>query len=153
MAIKVLELHHHGIRIGPTPEAKKKAHDFYNGVLGLSPDLGRPHIPAIDGYWIDVGGGAQIHLMGVEGESALAQGPGKDPSRPHVALAVEDIQAAKQELDRMGVSYWVGRNIVGPASEQVFMDDPFGNLIELHQAGTCRCIGKTRPAAAASKMS
>lgn len=152
MAIKVLELHHHGIRIGPTAEAKQQAHDFYHGVLGLDPDAGRPHIPAIDGYWMDVGIGAQIHLMGVEGESSLAQGPGKDPSRPHVALAVEDIQAAKKELDRMGVPYWVGKNIVGPASEQVFMDDPFGNMIELHQAGTCRCIGKTRPAAA-SKMS
>jgi hypothetical protein len=28
------------------------------------------------------------------------------------------------------------------------MYDPFGNMIELHQADTCRCVAKTRPAAA-----
>ena len=44
MAIEVLELHHHGIRVGPTPDAVKKAHDFYHTVLGLSPDPGpSPH--------------------------------------------------------------------------------------------------------------
>jgi hypothetical protein len=29
--------------------------------------------------------------------------------------------------------------VVGPHIEQIFMDDPFGNMIELHQIGTCRC--------------
>ncbi len=42
MAIEVLELHHHGIRIGPNPDAVKKAHDFYHTVLGLNPD---PAVP------------------------------------------------------------------------------------------------------------
>jgi len=148
MALTVVELHHHGIRIGPTSEDAKKALGFYHDVLGLDPDPGRPRIPSIDGYWMDVGGGAQIHLMGVDGASTFAQGPGKDPSRPHVALAVPDIQEAKKELDRLGVSYWVARGIVGPESQQVFMDDPFGNMIELHQIGTCRCITRTRASAA-----
>ena len=148
MALKDLELHHHGIRVGPGPEEVKKALSFYQDVLGLSPDPGRPTIPTIDGYWMDVGGTAQIHLMGVDGLSKFADGPGKDPSNPHVALAVADIQEAKKELDRMGVSYWATRGVVGPQSEQLFMHDPFGNMIELHQAGTCRCIAKTRPAAA-----
>jgi len=31
-----------------------------------------------------------------------------------VALAVEDIQEAKTELERMGVSFWVTRGVVGP---------------------------------------
>jgi catechol 2,3-dioxygenase-like lactoylglutathione lyase family enzyme len=144
MAVKVLELHHHGIRVGPTPDDVEKALGFYQDVLGLSPDPGRPHIPAIGGHWMDVGGTAQIHLMGVEGLSAVAQGPGKDPSHPHVALAVADIQEAKEELDRMGVSHWVSRGVVGPASQQIFMYDPFGNMIELHQVDTCRCVAKTR---------
>jgi catechol 2,3-dioxygenase-like lactoylglutathione lyase family enzyme len=138
MALQVLELHHHGIRVGPTAEDVKKALGFYHDVLGLSPDPGRPHIPSIDGHWMDVGGTSQIHLMGVDGDS----------SRPHVALAVPDIQEAKKELDRLGVGYWVGRGIVGPESQQVFMDDPFGNMIELHQVGTCRCITATRTSTA-----
>src|SRR5713226_9366104 len=122
MAIKVLELHHHGIRIGPS----------------------EPDIPTIDGYWMDVGGTAQIHLMGVDGQSRFAEGPGKDPSHPHVALAVPDIQEAKKELENLGTSFWVTRGVVGPESQQIFMHDPFGNMIELHQIGTCRCITKSR---------
>ena len=144
MAIKVIELHHHGIRIGPDAAAVKTAYDFYHGVLGLAADGGRPVIPTIDGYWMDVGGTAQIHLMGVDGQSKFADGPGRDPSHPHVALAVPDIQDAKKELERMGVDFWVSRGVVGPESQQIFMHDPFGNMIELHQLGTCRCITATR---------
>ena len=152
MAIQVLELHHHGIRVGPKPDDVKKALGFYHDVLGLSPDPGRPHIPAIDGHWMDVGGTAQIHLMGVEGLSGVADGPGRDPSNPHVALAVADIQEAKQELDRLGVSYWITRGVVGPQSLQLFLKDPFGNIIELHQIDTCRCVTSRRPAVGASTM-
>src|SRR3989442_576136 len=104
MAIKVLELHHHGIRVGATQEDADKTMKFYADVLGLSHDPGRPTIPTIPGYWMDVGGRAQIHLMGVNGQSKFAQGPGKDPSLPHVALAVPDIQEARKELDRLGAS-------------------------------------------------
>src|SRR5438093_5866737 len=59
MAIRVLELHHHGIRVGATQEDADKAMRFYNEVLGLSHDPGRPYIPTIPGYWMDVGGRAQ----------------------------------------------------------------------------------------------
>ena len=144
MAVKVLELHHHGIRVGPSPEAVATARKFYGDVLGLDHDPGRPTIPTIDGYWMDVGGTAQIHLMGVDGLSKFAKGPGQDPSHPHVALAVADIQETKKELERLGVEYWVAESVVGPQSQQIFMYDPFGNMIELHQAGTCRCITSNR---------
>jgi extradiol dioxygenase family protein len=146
MAVKVLELHHHGIRIGPSPEAVATARKFYGDVLGLDHDPGRPHIPSIDGYWMDVGGTAQIHLMGVDGQSKFARGPGQDPSLPHVALAVADIQETRTELDRLGVDYWVAESVVGPQSQQIFMKDPFGNMIELHQIDTCRCVMSRRPA-------
>lgn len=139
MAVKVLELHHHGIRVGPSPEDVKKALAFYHDVLGLSPDPGRPDIPGVPGYWMEVDGRAQVHLMGVTGSSKYAKGERRDPTLPHVALAVPDIQAAKRELDQMGVNYWTMIGITGPDAEQVFMEDPFGNMIELHQAGTCRC--------------
>lgn len=151
MAINVLELHHHGIRVGPTPGDLDKALAFYGDVLGLARDTGRPDIPAVPGFWMDVGGRAQIHLMGATGTSALAKGPGQDPSLPHVALAVSDIQEAKKELDRLGQPYWTTFGVVGPDAEQVFLHDPFGNMIELHQAGTCRCNESDR--AAVSTMS
>ena len=150
MAVKVLELHHHGIRVGPSEPDLKRALTFYHDVLGLDADAGRPIIPAVGGFWMNVGDKGQIHLMGAEGQSRLAQGPDKDPSLPHVALAVADIQDAKKELDRVGVDYWVSRGVVGPQSEQIFMRDPFNNMIELHQIGTCRCTEGARAAAATS---
>jgi len=148
MAVKVLELHHHGIRVGPSADEVAKARKFYGDVLGLDHDAGRPQIPTIDGYWMDVGGTAQIHLMGVNGQSKFAKGPDQDPSLPHVALAVADIQEAKKELDRLGVDYWAAESVVGPQSLQLFMKDPFNNMIELHQIDTCRCVTGRRSAAA-----
>jgi catechol 2,3-dioxygenase-like lactoylglutathione lyase family enzyme len=142
MPIKVLELHHHGIRIGKTPEEVTQAQQFYSGVLGLPVDTGRPDIPGIPGFWVYVGDEAhtaQIHLMGAVGRSPIARSDREDPTIPHVALAVEDIQEAQKELDQRGIWYWRIRGLVGEYSDQVFVRDPFGNVIELHQIGTCRC--------------
>jgi catechol 2,3-dioxygenase-like lactoylglutathione lyase family enzyme len=118
MPIKILELHHHGIRIGKTPEEVEQARQFYTDVLGLSVDQGRPDIPGIPGFWVYVGDAqqtAQIHLMGAVGRSPMARS------------------------DRQGIWYWRIQGLVGQYSDQVFVRDPFGNVIELHQIGTCRC--------------
>src|SRR5262245_20872533 len=71
MPIKVLELHHHGIRMGTSEEAVQKARQFYTEVLGLQSDPGRPNIRGIPGFWLYVGDAAQIHLMGAEGRSPV----------------------------------------------------------------------------------
>jgi catechol 2,3-dioxygenase-like lactoylglutathione lyase family enzyme len=142
MPIKVLELHHHGIRIGTSDEDVAKARNFYTNVLGLETDAGRPNIRGIPGFWMYVGDAqhtTQIHLMGAEGRSPMARSDLEDPTIPHVALAVEDIAEAKRELDSQGVWYWQIQGLVGNYSDQVFVRDPFGNVIELHQIGTCRC--------------
>ena len=142
MAIKVLELHHHGIRMGKEDEDVEKARTFYGDVLGLETDAGRPTIPGIPGFWMYVGEGentAQIHLMGAVGMSPVARSEKEDPTHPHVALAVEDIQEAKRDLDARGIWYWQIEGLVGQGSDQIFVRDPFDNVIELHQVGTCRC--------------
>jgi catechol 2,3-dioxygenase-like lactoylglutathione lyase family enzyme len=145
MAVNVIELHHHGIRVSPESGGPEKALAFYRDVLGLEPDPGRPQIAAVPGFWMEVGGRAQIHLMGVEGTSSLARGPEQDPTSPHVALAVPDIQEARRELERLGVPYWSLKGVTGPGAEQIFVTDPAGNMVELHQAGTCRCSKATTP--------
>ena len=142
MAIKVLELHHHGIRMGKEDDDVEKARAFYGDVLGLETDAGRPTIPGIPGFWMYVGEGentAQIHLMGAVGMSPVARSEKEDPTHPHVALAVEDIQEAKRDLDARGIWYWQIEGLVGQGSDQIFVRDPFDNVIELHQVGTCRC--------------
>jgi catechol 2,3-dioxygenase-like lactoylglutathione lyase family enzyme len=147
MAVRVLELHHHGVRVGESEADADRALAFYRDVLGLAPDQGRPYIADIPGYWMEVGGNAQIHLIGARGLSRLADGPGRDPAGPHVALAVPDVQEAKRELERLGVDHWTLKGVTGPDTEQVFLTDPFGNVVELHQIGTCRC-SKQSPAGA-----
>lgn len=146
MAITVLELHHHGIRVGATPTELDEAREFYTRVLGLTPDPGR-NIPGQPGYWMELGT-AQIHLMGISGTSTLAKNPTDDPSLPHVALAVPDVQEAKKELDRLDQKYFTTLGVTGPYAEQIFLRDPAGNLIELHQIGTCRCNKATTSGAA-----
>jgi len=142
MSIKVVELHHHGIRIGTAPEEVEKAREFYTDVLGLHTDSHRPNLPSIPGFWMYVGQGertTQIHLMGAQGMSPMARSEKEDPTLPHVALAVENIQEAKAELEQRGIWHWQIKGLVGPNSDQVFVRDPCGNVIELHQVGSCTC--------------
>jgi catechol 2,3-dioxygenase-like lactoylglutathione lyase family enzyme len=144
MAIEVLGIHHHATRIDGDKAAA--AERFYRDVLGLGADPGRPTIPGVPGFWINVGAGGQIHLIGGAQPSTLAKGPGQDPTIPHVALAVADIQATKAELERLGVKYWSMIGINGPEAEQIFINDPSGNMVELHQVDQCRCAAYGRGA-------
>jgi len=118
MAIEVLGIHHHATRIDASPERLAAVQNFYEDVLGLGADPGRPTIPGVPGFWINVGQGGQIHL----------------------------IQATKAELERLGVKYWSMTGINGPAAEQVFVNDPSGNMVELHQVDQCRCAAEGRGA-------
>lgn len=137
MAVKVVELHHHGICMHPS--AAERMRGFYESVLGLRPDPGRPNIPGIPGYWMDLPDDTQIHLMGKDGPSPYAKGPDKDPVFTHVALGVPDVVEAEEELRRLGTDYWRIESVVGPQQNQLFFYDPAGNMIELHQVGLCRC--------------
>ena len=87
MPIKVLELHHHGIRIDPLGRARRSARASSTSpdVLGLEADSGRPNIPGVPGFWMYVGDDekrTQIHLMGATGESPVCPQRGRrsDPS-------------------------------------------------------------------------
>ena len=149
MAINVLELHHHAVCM-PNNLVEKMG-EFYEGVMGLNKDKGRPDIPGIPGYWMDVPGDVQIHLMGKEGESIYARGPGKDPVNLHVALAVPDVVEAEEELKRLNIDYWSLENVAGAHLTQLFFRDPAGNQLELHEIGHCRCNKSTRDSAATAR--
>ncbi len=142
LAIKVTGLHHCGLRVPPA--AAEAVARFYGEVLGLPSDPGRPDLPGIPGAWLDAGEQAQLHLMGVEGR-VKDLGGGIDPSEPHVALAVADLAAAAAELTRLGVDFRAQRGR-GPQPDQLFLRDPAGHLVELHEAGRCRCSSRARQA-------
>lgn len=141
MPIKVLALHHHAVAAGQTPTEVSAVREFYAAVLGLDADAGRPDFPGIPGAWLDVGEHAQLHLIGSPARSADDT---IDPRAPHVALAVQDILKARAEIERLGIEYRAFESPHGPQADQLFLRDPAGNLIELHQAGTCRCTPRTR---------
>jgi glyoxylase I family protein len=136
MTIQVLGLMHAGIRIGPTAEDETKAKQFYQDLLGLETDGKRPDIEGIPGFWSNVregDRGQQVHIMGAEGASPVARSERHDPTRAHVAFSVADLEAARAELTAKGVDWWEFKALVGNASDQVFFEDPFGNMIELQQ--------------------
>jgi catechol 2,3-dioxygenase-like lactoylglutathione lyase family enzyme len=117
------------------PDAAAETLAFYRDVLGLEPDPAAREIPGVPLFWLDTANGTQIHVFGVEGVSAYARN-GQDPFTEHVAFGVPDILDARKELDRLEVHYWTaGRD----QSQQVFLYDHAGNMLELHQIGTCRC--------------
>jgi catechol 2,3-dioxygenase-like lactoylglutathione lyase family enzyme len=157
--LKIVGFLHHAVQIDGSDEGLAAARRFYGEVLGLPLDGGRPDIPGTPGWWFNIPGppppspGAvdarppgpppaaldQIHLIGaratdtaersISAHRAAALGITR---RDHIALAVEDLADAKQELERQGVEYHVQTGAVG--AEQVFFRDPFGNVIELQEA-------------------
>ena len=137
MAIEITQLLHAGVRIGPDDVDVAKAEDFYQGLLGLQRDGVRPHIPTAPGFWVNVKDddrGQQIHIMGAEGTSKAARSEKHDPTRHHLAFEVRDLDAARAELERREIEFWVYEGLVGRGSDQVFFEDPFGNVIELQEA-------------------
>ena len=100
-----------------------RAARFYGDVLGL------PEIPipptflgaGVEVRWFQVGEAQQIHLL---------LGPNADaPSRRHVALRVDDAQAARAVLRARGVD--VRETVSIPSADRFFVSDPDGNQIEV----------------------
>ena len=81
MPIRVVEIHHHAIRIDDGAAALAANLDFYQGLLGLTPDTGRPDLRGVPGFWINVGETGQLHLIGGPVPSPFAQGPGQQYDR------------------------------------------------------------------------
>jgi hypothetical protein len=46
-------------------------------------------------------------------------------------------EGAGHELVRLGVPYWQIEGLTSPDSLQVFLNDPCGNMVELHQIDKC----------------
>lgn len=142
MGIKVVGLMHTGVRITPEDGDVEKALSIWQDMLGLKIDSSRPDFPDIPGAWLNFdqnGSGQgeppqQIHIFGANGASPRARSKREDPTRPHVALAVESLDDAKRDLESRDIDYWIYSGLVGAASEQVFFEDGFGNMIELQEA-------------------
>jgi class 3 adenylate cyclase len=151
MTLKIAELHHFAVRIAPGPDAAGAALRFYNDVLGLESDHVAWDRPG-EGQRINAGHHAQIHLVPALAKPGMT-GSELDVTAPHVACAVVSIDEAQAELDRLAVPYRVVHGRLGTESRRLYFADPAGNLIELHQLGTCRCTARAREGIGQARVS
>ena len=138
MTIEVTGMLHTGYRIGTDGDQVDTNVEFYKNVFQLDIDPNRPHIPTIPGAWVQLPDSSvkpQFHLMVADGVSPAARSARQDPTRTHIALVVKDLLMAKRHLTAVGIDYWVYKGLVGTDSDQVFFEDPAGNLFELQQIG------------------
>jgi len=99
---------------------EEEARAFYAGVLGI-PEVAKPEpLAARGGAWFEQGA-LRVHL-GVE--------EGFRPARKaHPALLVDDLDQTVAALEAAG--YPVGPGKTLPGMRRTFVDDPFGNRVEL----------------------
>ena len=103
------------------------ARSFYGKLMGLR-EIPKPEsIRARGGVWFDAGG-LGIHVS-VEENRAGPDG------RRHFGLQYADVEGLRTRLEKSGVKTEDGR----PAPwKRFFVNDPFGNRIEIHEAGGLR---------------
>ena len=109
----------------PTQDLERAA-DFYENVVGLEPGprWQRPGAPAIGAEFET--GGVTIAIMQCE-----AFGIEFSPHRVPIALHVDDVAAARAELEARGVTF-MGETIDSGVCYQALFHDPDGNVLDLH---------------------
>jgi len=99
-----------------------EARAFYGALLGLS-EMEKPHnLAGRGGCWFQ-GGNAKVHL-GVATNFAPA-------TKAHPAFLVRDLSALRAKLLSAGCP--MKNDVPIEGFDRIFVDDPFGNRIELMQ--------------------
>ena len=114
----VREIDHVQLAMPAGMEADAEA--FYQGVLGIPRVPKPPHLEARGGCWFE-DGSLKVHL-GVDADFRPAR-------KAHPAFLVDDLPALVDVLRGAGVSINDGEPLEG--YDRVYVDDPFGNRIEL----------------------
>jgi putative hydrolases of HD superfamily len=110
------------VQLAMPPGGEELATWFYSELLGV-PRVPKPVELAIKGgCWFERGA-LRIHL-GVQDDFVPA-------TKAHPAFAVGDLERLALALETAGVN---PRRVDGPDGPQVYVDDPFGNRIELRPA-------------------
>jgi len=131
-AIPIAGLAHIGVRVHELERSLR----FYE-LLGFKKTAGPlgPEPVAI----LDHPSGLEVNLVlnapQAKEPNVLMDVPDKHPGITHFALLCDDIMAAKQQLEAAGISLSGGPVRFGPTAQGIFVRDPDGNVIELHQRG------------------
>ena len=111
----LLRLDH--VQLAMPPGEEERAAAFYEGVLGIPRVPKPPPLAARGGCWFERGD-LKVHL-GVEADFRPAR-------KAHPAFAVSSLAELVDRLQAAGVEVRPG-----DSANQVYVDDPFGNRIEL----------------------
>jgi catechol 2,3-dioxygenase-like lactoylglutathione lyase family enzyme len=119
--VKVVRVQHVSVNCHGRLDATRR---FYSELFE-APDLSRPEIPGISGSGLGLGD-VQLHLV-----DSPQSGDSPDPVAPHWCLWVDDIDAARAELEGAGIDYLEGAqgDVV-----QIWISDPNGQVVELQQS-------------------
>jgi catechol 2,3-dioxygenase-like lactoylglutathione lyase family enzyme len=79
-------------------------------------------------YFIEAANGALIEVIPAEGEAFPSSV--RTPGMRHIAITVDDFDAAYEQLTRQGVKF-EGEPYLNQGNRLVFFQDPDGNLIHL----------------------
>ena len=116
----ILGLDHVQLAMPAGGEAEAVA--FYEGLLGIPQVPKPPHLAARGGCWFERGA-LKVHL-GVDPDFRPA-------TKAHPALLVDDVRALAARLVGAGCRVVDDEPLAG--HDRVYVDDPFGNRIELLQ--------------------
>lgn len=118
MQMPLLQLDH--IQLAMPEGQEEAARGFYGALLGLSEVEKPDNLRKRGGCWFEKGA-IKVHL-GVEKDFRPAR-------KAHPAFLVADLDALVARLERAGISAREDEPLPGYA--RVYVDDPFGNRIEL----------------------
>lgn len=104
------------------PDSDEVARHFYGEVLGLTEVTPPKALADLNVIWYRLAGDTEIHLL-------TEEPAGQDHSGRHFCLAVDDVEALRQQLEAAGVTV-VGTTRI-PGRPRYFCRDPFGNMIEI----------------------
>ena len=108
------------VQLAMPPDREREARAFYAGVLGIPEVTKPPHLAKRGGCWFERGP-LKIHL-GVESDFRPAR-------KAHPALTVNDLKGLSDRLSVAGFPVRAEEPLEGYI--RVYVDDPFGNRIEL----------------------
>ncbi|HEY2050144.1 MAG TPA: glyoxalase [Caulobacteraceae bacterium] len=108
------------VQLAIPPGGEDEARRFYVETLGLAEAPKPPHLAARGGCWFD-GPGLRLHL-GVEADFRPAR-------KAHPALRVRGLPALRRRLQ--GAGYVTREDEPLEGYDRFYVDDPFGNRIEL----------------------
>ena len=119
--MEILGIHH--VQLAMPSGEEEKAREFYCGILGIDEVVKPEHLRSRGGAWFE-SGELRVHL-GVEDNFLPNQ-------KAHPAFLVSNLNIFTQRCKEAGIAIVKDKPLQGYV--RVYINDPFGNRIELMQA-------------------